>query len=256
MGNTNFEEAGSEITSADRFSFLELFDFLTREKTDRIEIITSGDPKQGLQEKYCSLFSEMGFSNFDNIHFNGNMEDESNIIKRISAAKTVFFVGDHSQTCRLLKDTAIIRLLYKKYLSEHDFTIAGLSLGAMCIPNLTIRNTSDDHIELAPGLGFLNDCIVDAQFVQQTKFKKLVYTVIQNRSFLGVGLSENTALVISKGVFATCKGRGFITIIDAKNVDQKSVDHIVKGDSVFADKMKGHILTDGCVINLRSGEVA
>lgn len=256
IGNAKLKTTGkSETVSANNFPSREIVDFLTEYKTDRIEVITAGSATEDMQGKCSGVFSEIGFNNFGFIHISEDNVNENYLLNRLSEAKTVFFIGDQSRTYEVLKNSGILRHLYKKYLFENGFTIAGLNLGAMCIPGVMMCDTmNNENMELAPGLGFLNNCIVDAQF-EQTTFKKLVYTVIQNREFLGVGLGENTALIVNNGFLATCKGSGAVVIVDAKDVRQEHVDLVMKGSSVFAERMKGHVLTHGRVINLRSGEI-
>ncbi|WP_265131522.1 cyanophycinase [Chryseobacterium oranimense] len=225
---------------------------LAKEKDDRIEIIVSDARSDSFKKECHDALTETGFSNFDFLHIHDlNLPDEDYYLKRLSKAKTIFFVGDQSRTYDILKRSGIIRFLYRKYMFDSGFTIAGMSLGALCIPGIMLVGREDSSSGMIPGLGFLTHCIVDSQFVHKTRFEKLASTVIQHREFLGLGLGSDTALIIEKGWFASCRGTGTIMVINARNVKKESNE-----SSVYVKNLKGRILINGCTINLMNGEVA
>lgn len=252
IGNTN---NGEETISKDDSLSAEIIDCLAKEKNDRIEIIASGSSISSLQEKWRNSLLNFGFSNFDFLNIDESKAlDENYLLNRLSSAKTILFVGDHSRTYDILKKSEILRFLYKKYLFDSSFTVAAKTMGATCVPGVIIDESKNEGIKLAPGLGFLNNCIIDTEYVQQTKFEKLAYAILKNRDFIGLGLGENTLLIVENGCMATCKGSGTAMVINAKNVDQSNADLVKEGGSIYVKNMKGRILRDGCRINLNTGE--
>jgi len=254
IGNTKHktDEGETGNNHSGRFNVApEFLNILTAKKDDRIEIITSGClPSADFRNECCDSLSHMGFSNFDFLHIEEPL-DEKQCLERLSEAKTVFFIGEQSRIYSILKNSAVIRLLYKRYLYESHFTIAGLCRGAQCIPGIMMLDGEDNMINLEPGLGFINHCIIDTQF-QNTRFKQLALTAIKHQQFLGMGMGENTALIIEKGCLATCKGSGTIMVINARYIKESDPDY--RPDCIYLKNLKGRVLIDGCKINLQSGD--
>lgn len=240
------------------FSPKEILKLLVKSKDDRIEVITTATFDPGdMRETYTKTFKEIGYSNFDFLDICDDQIHADYHFKRIKEAKTIFFTGgDQEKICKTLEQSVITDLLKEKYRNEGDFTIAGTSAGAMCIPKIVIVEAINgeailEHdIEFDTGLGFLENCIIDTHFIHRARFGRLVHAVLLNRECWGIGLGEDTALVIEDGYNATCRGSGMVWLVDAENIGQTNVDSVEKGFPVYAENLKVHILTDHCKIDL------
>lgn len=240
------------------FSPKEILKLIVNSKDDRIEVITTAtsDPKD-MKETYTKTFKEIGYTNFNFLDICDDQVHADFHFQRIKEAKTIFFTGgDQERICKTLEQSVITDLLKEKYKNEEDFTIAGTSAGAMCMPKIVILEAVNgeailEHdIELSKGLGLLENCIVDTHFVHRARFGRLAHAVILNRECWGIGLGEDTALVIEDGYYATCRGSGMVWMLDAESIGQTNIKTVEKGFSVYAENLKVHILTDHCTIDL------
>lgn len=237
-------EADQEIPKT-QFPAYEIFRLLSDQKNDRIEMVTAcPEATESTVAKYSAALQQEGYTNFGFIHLKNTREDYH---PRILAAKIVFFIDDSPGLCETLKNSSLTKLIYKKYLLEEEFTIVGINAGGMFISGLFLNEK-----EIRPGLGFINNCIIDTQFRHGTRFKSLVKAVVSHRECLGIGLNEGMALVIEKGYKAQCIGNSSMIVVNAKNVRRKKPR---KGFSVYAKNLKGHILTAGSTLNLISGDL-
>ncbi|MEC3875124.1 cyanophycinase [Chryseobacterium salviniae] len=238
----------------------EILKLLLKNKTDRIEVITTASSEpESMRETYTKTFKEIGYSNFGFIHFTGKNEDD--YVERIRKSRVVFFTGgDQKKICDEIRNTEICDVLMEKYLSEKDFIIAGTSAGAMCMPEIIIFEDEEDEaildndIRISAGLGFLSECIVDTHFVHRGRFGRLAHAVMLHRECFGIGLGEDTALLIEEGKKAICKGSGMVIAISAKEIGKTNIETVEDGHPVYGENLKVHIITDGCCINLESGE--
>ncbi|SHE42007.1 cyanophycinase [Chryseobacterium takakiae] len=239
------------------FSPHEILKLLTASKDDRIEVITvaSSEP-ESIRESYTKTFNEIGYTNFDFLNICDDQLHTDYQFKRVSAAKTVFFTGgDQRRIYEKLKDSALKYLLKEKYTNEKDFTIAGTSAGAMCMPEIIIMEAANgeamlDHdIELNSGLDFIDKCIIDTHFVHRARFGRLAHAVILHPHCWGIGLGEDTALLIEEGCKATCRGSGMVWLLNAENIGQTNIDTAKKGSPIYAENLKVHILTDNCMFD-------
>lgn len=237
-------EAEHEIPKT-QFPASEIIRLLPGQKNDRIEIMTiAQETAVQTAAKYSSALQQEGYINFGFIHLKNKKEDN---LPRILAAKIVFLIDDEPDLCETLQNSSLIQLLYKKYLLEEEFTIVGIGAGGMWISGLIVNDK-----EVHPGLGFINNCIIDTQFRHGNRFKSLVKATVSHRECLGLGLSEGMALLIEKGYKARCIGNGSIMVVNAKNVRKKRPR---KGTSVYPKNLKGHILTAGSTLNLLNGDL-
>lgn len=54
---------------------------------------------------------------------------------------------------------------------------------------------------------------------------------------------------------ATCRGSGMVIIINSKAIGQTNVDQVRKGYPVYVEHLTVDMLTDGCIINLKTGKI-
>lgn len=247
----------------DDFSPHEILKLLVQSKDDRIEVITTASSEpESMKEIYQKTFNEIGYTNFDFLDICDQQMHTDYHLKRITDAKTVFFTGgDQNKICEELKMSVVNDILLERYMNDKDFVIAGTSAGAMCMPEIVIAEAENgeaivDHdIKLRKGLGLIDNCIVDTHFVHRGRFGRLAHAAILHREHWGIGLGEDTALLIENGNTAICKGSGMAVIISAKNMNQTNIDSVKDGDPVYAENLKVHLMTDGCRINLTTGEM-
>lgn len=243
--NTEAVPETEQETLKTQFSACGIFRLLSDRKNDRIEIIAaSPDTVENTVSKYSAVLQQEGYTNFGFIHLKNSRDDYH---PRILASKTVIFVDDDPGFCETLKNSSLTKLIYKKYLLEEEFTIVGINAGGMFISGMFLNDK-----EIRPGLGFINNCIIDTNFRHGTRFRSLVKAVVSHRECLGLGLNEGMALIIEKGYKAQCIGNSSMIVVNAKNVRRKKPR---KGFSVYAKNLKGHILTAGSMFNLISGDL-
>lgn len=242
------------------FSPHEILKLLSSDKNNRIEIITTASSEpEIMRQMYTKTFEEIGYTNFGFIHSAGNSDHEN--LQRIRDCKAVFFTGgDQNRIDREIKNSEIHKILADKYLNEKDFMVAGTSAGAMSIPEIVIVEAEEgeaileNDLKLSEGLGFLSGCIVDTHFVHRGRFGRLAHALIMRRDCYGVGLGEDTALLVEDGNKAICRGSGMIIGISARNLGKTNADTVKKGHPVYGENLMVHIITDGCSVDLTTGK--
>ena len=263
-GSEDRSDTDNEMTEKNRdFIPHEILKLLVHDKNDRIEVVTTASSEpESMRKIYTETFDTLGFTNYDFLHLCDQQLHSDHYFKRIEEARTVFFTGgDQNKICEELKNSSINELILNKYRNEEGFLVAGTSAGAMCMPDIIISDAIngeailDADIKMLPGLGLINDCIVDTHFIHRGRFSRLAHATILHRDHWGIGLGEDTALMIESGHYAKCKGSGMVLVISAKNIKQTNVETAEKGEAVYAENLTVHILTDGCSIDFKNGEI-
>lgn len=220
----------------------------------RIEVITtaSEEPHE-MGNKYKSAFEKAEISNVGILHI-GNREEakSSEIIDRIGQASAVFFSGgDQFRLSSILGCTEIIGIITNRYNKEPSFIVGGTSAGAMAMSSIMIyRGDSTQallkgEVQISSGLGLIGRCIIDTHFINRGRFGRLAEAVIMNPSCIGIGLGEDTALIIRNGNEAQCRGSGMVVVIDGADLRHTNIAYVPDGTPVCAENLRVHILTKG-----------
>lgn len=248
-------------TSNAQFEKFEIINLLLKlGHKHRIEVITtaSEDPK-AIERDYKKAFKKAGFSNVGYIFVDERIDgSDEKFVKRIKKARVVFFSGgDQFRISTILGGTRICELLREKYYNEEKFVLAGTSSGAMVMGKVMIADGKVEEALLIKdfttysGMGYLDNAIVDTHFIKRGRFGRLSMAVVVNPGVLGIGLGEDTALLIKKGSVAECYGSGMVVIIDGKGIQQSNITNVEDDCPIYIESLKVHLLVKGCIFSLK-----
>jgi cyanophycinase len=218
-----------------------------------IEIIaTASAIPQEMEEMYSSAYKEAGFTHvFIQIENETGANDILNI-KRVEYCHAVFFTGgDQNRLITTLNGTAVLKTIKKKYLEDEHFIVAGTSAGAMSIPKTIITGgiireaLMKEDIKINMGFDLISDIIIDTHFIKRGRFARLAHAVALNPRLLGIGLGEDTALIISNGNEAQCLGSGMVIIIDGSGIGKTNIAEVDDETPIIIENLKVHILAEG-----------
>ncbi|ASS48217.1 MAG: cyanophycinase [Candidatus Fluviicola riflensis] len=250
-----------------QFVHLEILKKLVSEKSmdARIEVITTASsyPVE-VRAIYEKAFSKVGYTNvgFMDIHSIPDSKNES-YIERVEKADTVLFSGgDQFKITTIIGGSPVAEAIIKKYKNNAEFTVAGTSAGAMVMSKIMIQSGGkqealiDADLKISTGLGLIKDCIIDTHFIRRGRFGRLVNAVVSNSGYLGIGLGEDTALLIRKGNRAQCLGSGMVVIIDGRYIEQTNMSLVGKGTPIYVDNLRVHLLVRNCEFNIDTCELS
>jgi cyanophycinase len=236
-----------------QFEILETL--LPKNGKQHIEIITTASsvPSE-IQKMYEKAFTKIGFEKVGFISM-GNNYDACNpkFVERITKSHAVLFSGgDQFRLSAILGNTDVLTAIQRKYLDDKDFIVAGTSAGAMAAGKIMLiegKEAGDallkGNVEVSSGLGFIDSCLIDTHFHERGRFGRLAQAVLINPTCNGVGLCEDTALLIHKGREAECLGSGTITIIDPSYVKHTNIAYAEEDTPLCIQNLRVHILHKG-----------
>ena len=242
-----------------------LREILTFSKNKKIEIITTGSRVPGeVREIYQKAFHQLHYPNPGFLSIKDKIEAHNpDFLSRIENANAVFFTGgDQFRLATILGGTPIADLIKKKYVHDTNFLIAGTSAGAMVMSSVMITEGGKEealfgrNLKTSSGLSVLQNCIIDTHFIKRGRFSRLALAVILNPDLLGIGLGEDTALIIKNGSNAECRGSGMVVIIDGKNIAQTNVSEVTESEPIFVENLKVHLLVKGCRFSIKNRQLA
>jgi cyanophycinase len=141
---------------------------------------------------------------------------------RIDDAAGVFLGGgDQVKLVATLSGTRTCKAM--KALFHRGGVVCGTSAGAAALTSLTMAGGEIDNegnlVEqyIGPGFGLLGyEAIIDTHFSQRRRLQRLFVVIGGNPQLLGLGLDENTALVV-RGEIGEVFGAGGVTFVDGRD---------------------------------------
>jgi cyanophycinase len=243
--NLNFFEAGilSRIVEETK-----------KGRQSRIEVVTTASmiPVE-VGENYIDAFAKLSCSDVNLMHIR-NREDaqRSEYIQRIIDADAVMFSGGNQmRLTATFGGTEIYRILQDRYRSEEGFLIAGTSAGAMAMSNTMIYegNAANAHlkgaVKVTTGLAFMGDVIFDSHFDKRGRFGRLAQAISANPSCIGIGLGEDTGLLITDGNKMEAIGSGMIVIIDGHDIGYTNIADVADNHPISVENLRVHFLAKG-----------
>lgn len=217
----------------------------------KIEVITTAStiPLE-VGAEYIKAFNYLGANNVDVMHIQKRDEAiQEDILKRVEEADVVMFTGgDQLRLTSILGGTRFHKILLDKYHNE-DFIYAGTSAGAAASSGSMIYQGASKEallkgeIKITSGLGFIDDVIVDTHFVQRGRIGRLFQAVVTNPMVLGIGLGEDTGLLIKNGTQMEAIGSGLVILVDGREVKNTNLTDVALGEPISINNMIVHVLS-------------
>ncbi len=224
----------------------------------RIEIITTASTiPYEVGENYLNAFGKISCTNIGVMHIR-NRQDTMNkdFLERIQSCDAVMFSGGNQLRLSATDGgTEFLRIMKRRY-QEEDFLIAGTSAGAMAMSNTMIYegNATRAHlkgeVKITTGLGFINTLIIDSHFEKRGRFGRLAQAVAANPSLIGIGLGEDTGMLITEGNKMEAVGSGLVVIIDGHEIMHSNIADIPDGNPVSIENLKVHFCEKGNGYNI------
>lgn len=231
-----------------------------KQNDSRIEIITTASSiPEEVGAEYVKAFGQLSVPNVDVMNIKTREEANSDLfVQRLRNADVVMFTGgDQLRLTSIFGGTAFHTLLLEKYQNE-AFVISGTSAGAAASSNNMIYQGSSQEallkgeVKITGGLGFINNVIIDTHFVQRGRIGRLLYACASNPVNLGIGLGEDTGLLITEGNNMEAIGSGLVMLVDGTHMRDTNITDVKIGSPVSIENLIVHVMALGDHYDLRT----
>ena len=219
----------------------------------RIEVITTASTiPQEVANNYLNAFGKIGCTNIGVLNIR-NREDvlKPEYVERISKCHCVMFSGGNQmRLSAIFGGTRFLKILHDRYQHE-NFIIAGTSAGAMAMSNTMIYegNATRAHlkgeVKITTGLSFIDTVIIDSHFEKRGRFGRLSQAVASNPSCIGIGLGEDTGMLVTEGNKMEAIGSGLVIIIDGHDIRHSNIADIPEGNPISVENIVVHFCEKG-----------
>ncbi len=220
----------------------------------RIEVITTASmiPNE-VGENYLNAFGKIGCTNVGLMPIRNRSDAmDTDYISRIKNCNVVMFSGGNQlRLSSTFGGTELLEITLNRYHEETDFIVAGTSAGAMAMSNTMIYegNAATAHlkgeVKITTGLGFMDDVIFDSHFEKRGRFGRLAQSIASNPSAVGIGLGEDTGMLILGGNKMEAIGSGLVMIIDGHDIRHSNIADIPDGNPISIENIKVHFCEKG-----------
>jgi cyanophycinase len=226
---------------------------LLNNTSDRIEVVTTAStiPIE-VGQNYLDAFAKLGCNNVGHLNIR-DREDatKEEAIERLKACNVLMFSGGNQlRLSSIFGGTQFLDIMHERYQNE-NFIIAGTSAGAMAMSNTMIYegNATNAHlkgeVKITTGLAFMPGVIIDSHFNKRGRFPRLAQAVAANPSTIGIGLGEDTGIIVRAGDELEAIGSGAVIIIDGRNVIHNNIADVEFGAPISVENLIVHILSKG-----------
>jgi cyanophycinase len=249
---------GAEDKEGDCTILKKLVDLAGRRDANIVIMTVASEYPERIGNEYTHIFKRLGVENINAIHIHSRQDaNYDEFVGRIEKASCIFFTGgDQLRITSLLGGTKAEEILKKAY--YRGVVIAGTSAGASVMSETMITSGNDDDapkkctLKMAPGLGLLKDVVVDQHFAQRGRIGRLLTAIAQNPHMLGLGLDEDTAVIINNDAVFEIIGSHAVTILDGKNLDFTNVSELKPNEILSITNVTMHVLSSGFKYDIKS----
>lgn len=217
----------------------------------RLEIITTASviPRE-VGPEYIKAFAYLNAHNVGVLYIEKREQaHDPEVLERLRNADVVMFTGgDQLRLTSILGGTEFHDILLDKFKNE-DFIYAGTSAGAAAASNNMIYQGSSSEallkgeVKITSGLGLIQDVIIDTHFVQRGRIGRLFQTVVGNPRTIGIGLGEDTGLLITGNGRMEAIGSGLVIIVDGRQIKDTNLTQVELGKPISINNLVVHVMS-------------
>ena len=231
---------------------------LTNKKEPYIELITTASnmPKE-TGVSYTAAFEKIGIKNVKIIDIRKREQTRNpEYVERLKNADVIFFTGgDQLRITSILGGTPVLETIKSRYFNEKCI-IAGTSAGASAMSETMIYEGEicealcKGKVQLTSGIGLIKNVVIDSHFIRRGRFSRLMDIVTTNPGTIGLGLGEDTGVVIRQGYILGSIGNGLTVIFDGQHIKYTNISDIQIGEAIAVENVCVHTLAKGHGYNL------
>jgi len=217
-----------------------------------VTTVAMANDTEELFEQYEKAFRSLGVKHLYNLEINERGEATlPSKVKILDDASGVFFTGgDQIKITSQIGDTPIFERIREIY--DDGGVIAGTSAGAAVMSETMLVEGGDENshvirgsVRMAPGLGLIAGVVIDQHFMERGRFGRLIGAVAQNPKNLGIGIDEQTAIVVERGNGFYVLGSGGVYVIDGTGVTYSNVAEEDPHKTISIYNVRMHMLSQG-----------
>ena len=228
-----------------------------------VVIPTASSIPDEVSKNYLEAFTTLGCKNVNVLDIRTKKDSEkASSIELIKSANCIMFSGgNQSKITKKIGGTTIHQILLDRFKNEEGFVIAGTSAGAMAMTNEMIAGGSPREafikgaVTMFKGLSLIPELMIDTHFIQRGRFGRVSEAVAKFPNLLGIGLAEDTGMIIKNGNDCTVIGSGMAIVFDGSSLTHNNEKVLKEGTPMTMANLTVHVLSNSDQYNIKNREV-
>ena len=220
----------------------------------------SSDPV-GSAQAWRDDFAAAGARNvvFPIVDRRDRAQDER-VAEMVREARGIFLGGgDQIHLVATLGGSRVAQAIREAH--RHGAVVCGTSAGAAALTETILANGEPDEtgktteMYLGQGLGLMGfSAVIDTHFGARRRLHRLFNAIAANPNLLGIGIDEDTALVV-RGPLGHVIGKGGVTFVDGRGVHYTSAGEPGGEGTLTVSFLRVGVVGAGHTLNLREREL-
>ena len=230
------------------------------QKTDyKVGIITtaSKNPMQRSKD-YHRVFTALGASKIEILDIKERTQaNDPKFYEPLENLDLIFLVGgDQLRLTSILGGSKVLQSIQKCL--DDGTLIAGTSAGAAVFSDTMIYEGNSEEglfkgsVLTTSGFGFVKRIIFDTHFMARGRIGRLIQIVTTNPTCIGVGIGEDSGVVLKGDGIAVVVGTGQVIIVDGSDIAHSNIIAIKPGEPIAVENVRIHSLVDGYGYDFKS----
>lgn len=210
---------------------------------------------------YRDIFLKIGADRVWGIDIRRRSEgDRKEYLETLEECDVIFFTGgDQTRLVDLLESTKALDKIWERYGTD-NVVIAGTSAGAAAAGDFMIydgdgNGFNKSSIKHSSGFGFIKGITIDTHFMARRRISRLSQFLASGKSHKGIGISEDTAIVVFPDQTFEVIGRDVVTVMNSKELWYSNYDRIDTDEHVTVDGVNVGFLSHGTRFDLKRWRV-
>lgn len=222
-----------------------------------VVMTTATEYPQEVGDQYREIFMDLGAAEVMTLSIDNRKDAFSPAwLELIAQGTGIYFTGgDQLRLTSILGGSKVDQALRQAY--KKGIIVAGTSAGASVMSDIMIvegqaqETVKKSNLHLAPGLGLLEEVVIDQHFAQRGRLNRLLEAVAQNPFVLGVGLDEDTALLVNDQGMCEVIGSQSVTILDGQSIYHSNISESEPAEALAITNVTMHVLPQGYGYDLK-----
>lgn len=220
--------------------------------TKIVEVIptASAEPRQMI-ESYERAFARIGISDVRGMDIQSRADaQDPEYVRRIKDADVVFLTGgDQLRITSLIGGSPVHRAITAHY--WNGGVVAGTSAGAAAMSSTMIFEGEAEsamtkgNVQMTPGLGLLPGALIDTHLIERGRISRLIEVITTNPDHIGLGLEEDTGIIVREGGIVEAIGTGVVVVVDGHHFRYTNISDINLGEPIAVEHIIVHTLVEG-----------
>jgi cyanophycinase len=165
-------------------------------------------------------------------------DKRAKLVTQIREATGIYFGGgDQNRIMDVLKDEELLKMIRAKYAAGTP--VGGTSAGAAVLSDPMMTGEADlkildgSKVGVRGGLGLIPEIMWDQHFLIRQRHNRLFGFVMQNPTYLGVGIDEANAVLVTNNRDLRVVGTTAVMFIDGRDHNGAMIVNVLKNGACY-----------------------